>query len=274
MLTERVLDAVRSASIRMDGYNTGQCDWSEGLNMKEALTGKKALVTGASKGIGLEVARALLGEGLEVAVCGRDQKSLDEALNYLRSNHPGTKVVGHTADVSKSEQVRELFEFADRELGGLDILVNNAGSGIFRATGELSVEDWDRVIGTNLSGAFYCSREAIERFQQRQGGFIINISSLAGRNPFAGGAAYNASKFGLNGFSEAMMLDHRNDNVKVSYIMPGSVDTGFSGQGTGKRSDWKIAPEDIAEIVIDILRKPKRTLISRVEVRPSRPQKD
>jgi 3-oxoacyl-[acyl-carrier protein] reductase len=274
MLTERALDAVRSASIRMDGYNADQCDWSEGLNMKEALTGKKALVTGASKGIGLEVARALLGEGVEVAICGRDQKSLDEALSDLRGSHAGTKVVGHTADVSKSEHVSQLFEFVDRDLGALDILVNNAGSGIFRATGELSVEEWDQVIGTNLSGAFYCSREAIERFQQRQGGFIINISSLAGRNPFAGGAAYNASKFGLNGFSEAMMLDHRNDNVKVSYIMPGSVDTHFSGQSTGKRSDWKIAPEDIAEIVIDILRKPKRTLISRVEVRPSRPQKD
>jgi NAD(P)-dependent dehydrogenase (short-subunit alcohol dehydrogenase family) len=242
--------------------------------MTEGLSGKKAVVTGASKGIGLEVARALLHEGVEVVICGRSQESLDQALGSLRGSHVDAKVSGRTADVSKSEEVRQFFEFVDQELGALDILVNNAGSGIFRATGELEVEEWDRVIGTNLSGAFYCSREAIERFQRRQGGFIINISSLAGRNPFAGGAAYNASKFGLNGFSEAMMLDHRNDNIKVSYIMPGSVDTHFSGQSSGKKSDWKIAPEDIAEIVIDVLRKPKRTLISRVEVRPSRPQKD
>ncbi len=242
--------------------------------MNELLTGKRALVTGASKGIGLEVARALLNAGANVVICGRDQKAIDEALRSLRGNAQGLKVSGHPADVSQSDQVSQLFEFADKELGGLDILINNAGSGVFRAAGELSVEEWDRVIGTNLSGAFYCSREAIERFQAGKGGFIINISSLAGRNPFAGGSAYNASKFGLNGFSEAMMLDHRNDNIRVSYIMPGSVDTAFAGQSAEKRSDWKIAPEDIAEIVIDILRKPERTLISRVEVRPSRPQKN
>jgi NADP-dependent 3-hydroxy acid dehydrogenase YdfG len=124
-----------------------------------------------------------------------------------------------------------------------------------------------------LSGAFYCSREALLRFRTLKQGAIINISSLAGKNPFAGGSAYNASKFGLNGFSEAMMLDHRNDGVRVSTIMPGSVDTHFGGQPGGQSSDWKIAPEDIAEIVLDILRKPQRTLVSRVEVRPSRPHK-
>jgi len=242
--------------------------------MNELLTGKRALVTGASKGIGLEVARALLNAGADVVICGREQKAIDEAIHSLRRNAQGLKVFGHPADVSSSDQVSRLFEFADKELGGLDILINNAGSGVFRAAGELSVEEWDRVIGTNLSGAFYCSREAIDRFQRGKGGFIINISSLAGKNPFAGGSAYNASKFGLNGFSEAMMLDHRNDNIKVSYIMPGSVDTGFAGHSAEKKSDWKIAPEDIAEIVIDILRKPERTLISRVEVRPSRPQKN
>ncbi len=242
--------------------------------MSELLSGKKALVTGASKGIGLEVAKALLAEGADVVICGRDKKSLEQAVNSLKADSKGHKVSGHPADVSKNEQVSELFAFADKELGGLDILINNAGSGVFRATGELSVEEWDQVIGTNLSGSFYCSREAIDRFQRGPGGFIINISSLAGKNPFAGGSAYNASKFGLNGFSEAMMLDHRNDNVKVSYIMPGSVDTEFAGQSAEKKSEWKIAPEDIAEIVIDILRKPKRTLISRVEVRPSRPQKN
>jgi 3-oxoacyl-[acyl-carrier protein] reductase len=241
--------------------------------MSELLTGKKAIVTGASKGIGLEIARALLSEGSDVVICSRDPKAVENAVTDLRKNAKARKISGCAADVSDSKQVKQLFEFADKELGGLDILINNAGTGIFRAAGELTVEEWDRVVGTNLSGAFYCSREALERFQSARGGWIINISSLAGKNPFLGGSAYNASKFGLNGFSEAMMLDHRNDNVRVSYIMPGSVDTAFAGHDAKQKSDWKIAPEDIAEIVLDILRKPGRTLISRVEVRPSRPQK-
>ena len=242
--------------------------------MAQFLGGKKAIVTGASKGIGLEVARALLSEGADVLICSRGQAALDRAVADLRQTAPERKVAARIADVSDSRQVESLFEAADKELGNLDILVNNAGFGIFRAAGELTVEEWDQVIGTNLSGAFYCSRAAIERLQQNRGGWIVNISSLAGKNPFTGGSAYNASKFGLNGFSEAMMMDHRNDNIRVSYIMPGSVDTAFAGQASEKRSDWKIAPEDIAEIVIDIIKMPARTLISRVEVRPSRPQKN
>jgi NAD(P)-dependent dehydrogenase (short-subunit alcohol dehydrogenase family) len=194
-------------------------------------------------------------------------------LDKLRDG-AGGKAVGRTADVGKSEDVAKLFEFIDKELGGLNVLVNNAGIGIFRSAGELSVEEWDQVIGTNLSGAFYCTREALSRFGKARGGRIINISSLAGKNPFAGGSAYNASKFGLNALSEATMLDHRYDNVGVSYIMPGSVATEFSGEGGKGNSDWKIAPEDIAEIVLGILRMPERTLISRIEVRPSRPQKN
>jgi 3-oxoacyl-[acyl-carrier protein] reductase len=240
--------------------------------MSELLAGKRAIVTGASKGIGLEIARALLSEGADVVICSRDSKAVENAVTDLGKSAKGRTVTGRATDVSSSDQVKQFFEFADKELGGLDILVNNAGIGIFRAAGELTVEEWNRVIGTNLSGAFYCSREALERFHSARGGWIINISSLAGKNPFPGGSAYNASKFGLNGFSEAMMLDHRNDNVRVSYIMPGSVETEFAGHGA-KQTDWKIAPEDIAEIVLDILRKPGRTLISRVEVRPSRPQK-
>jgi NAD(P)-dependent dehydrogenase (short-subunit alcohol dehydrogenase family) len=241
--------------------------------MSELLTGKRAVVTGASKGIGLEVARALLSEGADVVICSRDRKAVENAVTHLNKSVKGRKITGRATDVSSSDEIKQFFEFVDNELGGLDILVNNAGLGIFRAAGELTIEEWDRVIGTNLSGAFYCSREALERFHKARGGWIINISSLAGKNPFIGGSAYNASKFGLNGFSEAMMLDHRNDNVRVSYIMPGSVDTEFAGHEAKQKSDWKIAPEDIAEIVLDILRKPGRTLISRVEVRPSRPQK-
>ena len=240
--------------------------------MSDFLAGKRAVVTGSSKGIGLEIARALLSHGASVIVSARHQEQLERAVTDLRGSAKSGTVAGHTADVSDPAQVAGLFRFADRELGGLDILVNNAGTGVFRPTAELTVEEWNRMIGTNLSGVFYCSREALARFEKTRGGSIINIGSLAGKNPFAGGAAYNASKFGLNGFTEAMMLDHRNDNVRVSSILPGSVDTAFGSDRGGERgSDWKIAPQDIAEIVVDILRMPERTLISRVEVRPSRP---
>ncbi len=240
--------------------------------MQESIKGKKAIVTGGSRGIGFEVAKELLAEGVDVLISGRRQDSLERALQALNKEETGGgKASGFAADVSKASEVAALFAFADRQWNGLDYLINNAGVGVFRAAGELSVEEWDRVLATNLSGAFYCSREAIERFHVRKSGWIVNISSLAGRNPFAGGSAYNASKFGLNGFSEAMMLDHRNDNIRVSYVMPGSVDTGFSGHEPEKKSEWKIAPEDVAQIVLDIIKMPKRTLISRVEVRPSRP---
>ena len=242
--------------------------------MSDFLAGKSAIITGASRGIGFAIASALARSGSDLVICARDKKNVERAVKELQQSAPGRKIVGRAADVAKSDEVTQLFEFADKELSGLDILVNNAGIGTFRATAELSFEEWDRVIATNLSGAFYCSRAALERFYGARGGAIINISSLAGRNPFAGGAAYNASKFGLNALSEATMLDHRYDNVRVSYIMPGSVETEFSGQQLHERSGWKIAPEDIAEIVLSILRMPERTLISRVEVRPSRPQKN
>jgi 3-oxoacyl-[acyl-carrier protein] reductase len=241
--------------------------------MEEFLDGTNAVVTGGSRGIGLAIAKALLAAGANVLICGRDASSLEQALRELGSMARGRKVAGRTTDVSDAVQVAELFRFLDRELGVPGILVNNAGVGIFRPAAELTVEEWDRVVGTNLSGAFYCSREALERFHTLRGGWIINISSLAAKNPFSGGAAYNASKFGLTGLAEAMMLDHRYDNVRVTSILPGSVDTGFSGAAGEKRSEWKIAPEDIAKIVIDILHMPARTLISRVEVRPSRPEK-
>lgn len=203
-----------------------------------------------------------------MVICGRTA-AIEKAAKEL-SDETGAKVIGKLADVKNCEQVAELFQFVDRELGGLDILVNNAGVGVFAKTADLSIEDWRSVIDTNLSGVFYCTREALQRFKSAGGGYLVNISSLAGKNPFAGGAAYNASKFALNGFSEAVMLDHRGDNVRVSYIMPGSVDTSFGSTQTG--ADWKIAPEDIAEIVLMLLRMPPRTLVSRVEVRPSKPK--
>lgn len=237
--------------------------------MEKFLSSKVAIVTGATRGIGRAIAARLLREGARVAICGRTRDSVDRAVNELRSG--GEHITGFPADVSKLSDVQELFRSADKHFGGLDILINNAGIGVFRSVSDLTPEDWHHTIGVNLNGAFYCSHEALQRLRNRGGGYIVNISSLAGKNAFAGGAAYNASKFGLNGFSEAMMLDHRYDDVRVSWVMPGSVDTDFGG-GAGS-SDWKIAPEDVAEVVATLLRMPQRTLISRVEMRPSKPRK-
>jgi 3-oxoacyl-[acyl-carrier protein] reductase len=233
------------------------------------LTGRTAVVTGATRGIGFAIARVLADAGALVAICGRSQDAVDEAVRRLTDGSE-RKVVGKAADVRGSTNVAEFFEWIDGVTGGLDILVNNAGVGVMKSTAELTVQDWQRTIETNLSGAFYCSHEALARLKKRGGGNIINIGSLAGKNAFAGGAAYNASKFGLNGFTEAMMLDHRYDNVRVTHIMPGSVDTEFSTRSA--KADWKIAPEDIGEIVLMLLRMPERTLVSRVEVRPAKPR--
>jgi 3-oxoacyl-[acyl-carrier protein] reductase len=237
--------------------------------MDTFLAGKNAVVTGGTRGIGLAIAEALALAGAGVAICGRTEANVESAVRQL-TNKSKSKVVAKVADVRSSTEVSSFFEYLDRELGQLDIVVNNAGVGVFKSTVELSVEEWQKTLDTNLSGVFYCCKEALRRIRNR-GGYIINISSLAGKNSFAGGAAYNASKFGLNGLSEAMMLDHRNDNVKVSYILPGSVATEFSSSSGGEK--WKIAPEDVAEIVLMLLKTPARTLISRVEVRPSKPGK-
>jgi NAD(P)-dependent dehydrogenase (short-subunit alcohol dehydrogenase family) len=234
------------------------------------LSNKVAAVTGATKGIGYAIAESLARDGAAVAICGRSQQTVDDAAGRL-SRETGSKVSGLAVDVRDPAQVSRFFEFIDKTYGGLDILVNNAGLGIFAPVAEITFQAWKEVLETNLSGVFYCCKEGIPRLRQRGGGSIINISSLAGKNPFAGGAAYNASKFGLNGFSEAMMLDHRRDHIRVAYVMPGSVDTDFSPR-SGK-AEWKIASEDIAEIVLSVLRMPARTTVSRIEVRPSIPPK-
>jgi 3-oxoacyl-[acyl-carrier protein] reductase len=234
------------------------------------LQGRSAIVTGGTKGIGFSIAQALSEAGADVVICGRTEEAVDSAVSEL-TKRAKSKVAGKAADVRRSTEVADLFAFADRELSGLDILVNNAGLGIFRSTLQLTNEEWQTTLETNLSGVFYCSKEALTRMVKRAAGYIINIGSLAGKNAFAGAAAYNASKFGLRGFSEAMMLDHRYDNVRVTHIMPGSVDTGFSTRSDG--AEWKIAPEDIGQIVLMLLRMPERTLVSQVEVRPSKPKK-
>src|SRR5690242_4615905 len=218
----------------------------------EPLSGRTALVTGGTRGIGRAIAERLLREGAAVAICGRSDESTNRAVAEMKSMG---RIVGHPADVADAAQVGRLFDWVDRELGGLDILVNNAGKGVFRKVGEMSVEDWHKNLDLNLNGVFYCSREALRRFGSR-GGFIVNISSLAGKNAFSGGAAYNASKAGLNLFTEALMLDHRHDRVRVTSIMPGSVATEFSGGPSDRSGDtsWMIAPEDVAETVALVLR--------------------
>ncbi len=237
----------------------------------ESLSGKTAIVTGGTRGIGRAIAELLLREGASVAICGRTQESTRSAATQLK---PFGKVFGHAADVSDAAEVSKFFRAVDAELGSLDILVNNAGRGVFRKVAEMTPEDWHANIGLNLDGAFYCCREALARFGPK-GGFIVNISSLAGKNPFSSGAAYNASKAGLNLFSEAMMLDHRYDNVRVCSIMPGSVNTEFSSGPFDHSGDgsWMIQPEDVAEAVAFVLRMPARTMVSAIEIRPARPRK-
>jgi len=232
------------------------------------LQNKTAIVTGGTRGIGRAIAAHLLNAGARVAICGTRQKSVDEAIGAL--GHAG-ELIGMGADVSKLADVRALVALAKEKYRTVDILVNNAGVGLFGSVADLTPDQWQRMIGINLTGAYYCCHEVLPIFRQTGGGDIVNISSLAGKNPFAGGAGYNASKFGLNGFSDAMMLDHRSDGVRVTTVMPGSVDTEFGGHASEQRSSWKIAPEDVAEIVLTVLRMPRRTTISQVEVRPSKP---
>jgi 3-oxoacyl-[acyl-carrier protein] reductase len=239
--------------------------------MPTELKDKVAVVTGGTRGIGYCIAEALLAEGARVFICGRDPEFLKTALENLRAKAK-ERVDGIVANVRRFEDCRKLIHAAAERFGGLDILVNNAGIGIMKPVDQLTPEEWDATVETNLSGVFYCCREAIPLMRQRGGGYIFNISSLAGINPFAGGSAYNASKFGVNGFSEAMMQDVRYDGIRVSYIMPGSVDTDFGGApGSRSRDTWKLTGEDIAKAVIDLYRFPRTALASRIELRPSQP---
>jgi 3-oxoacyl-[acyl-carrier protein] reductase len=237
------------------------------IQLEIMFSGKVAIVTGGTRGIGRAIALRLQQEGAAVAICGTSPATVEKAKNELSA--AGKPFVAELADVRKIDDVTRFFHTVDERLGTVDFLINNAGLAVFKSVLDLAPEEWHRMIDLNLSGVYYSSHEALRRMVGR-GGYIINISSLAGKNAFAGGAGYNASKFGLNGFSEAMMLDHRYDGVRVSYIMPGSVATDFGSSGPAA---WKIAPEDIAEVVMTLLRMPERTLISRVEIRPSQPKK-
>ena len=245
--------------------------------MADALTlaGRIAVITGGSRGIGNAIARAFVAGGARVLITGRSSSDLDTAAKGLRSV-PGAAseaVQVFRADVRRSAEAASAIDAAVSRFGGLDVLVNNAGVGLFAPVADMSVDDWQQILETNLNGAFYCSHAAIPHLKERGGGWIINISSLAGKNPFVGGAAYCASKAGLNAFSEALMQEVRYDNIRVSYIMPGSVSTGFGGRGADGEAEWKTAAEDVAELVRELVTFPSRSLPSRIELRPSRPKK-
>ena len=236
------------------------------------LKGKVAIVTGGTKGIGRAIAEALVREGVNVCISARSRNEIDQTLEALCALKAGD-ATGIVSDVCNYSQVKPLFELTVGQFGGLDILVNNAGIGLFQTVEEMSPEDFRSVIETNLFGVFYCCHEAIPLMKQRGGGYIINMSSLAGVNAHPKMAAYNASKFGLNGFSEALMQEVRHDNIKVSYVMPGSVDTHFGGDEPGLDQAWQLQPFDIAKVVLDLLHNDSRALVSRVEIRPSKPPK-
>ena len=231
------------------------------------LNGKVAVVTGGNRGIGRGIVDALAHEGATVALTARGAEAAERAAREV-----GGKTIGRACDVRDYDAVRSLFADVERTAGGVDVLVNNAGIGIFAPVADLSPADWRAVIETNLNGVFYCSHEAIPRMRKRGGGYIINISSLAGINAFPNGGAYNASKFGLNGFSEVLMQEVRYDGIRVSYLMPGSVATEF-GRGSSAKEGWALKPDDVAAMVIHLLRSPIHALYSRVEMRPSRPPK-
>jgi len=230
---------------------------------------RAAVVTGGSKGIGYMIAERLVKAGAAVFICGRNRAELRDAVASLSAH--GT-AGGEICDVRNEDQVRMMIAECERLFGGVDILVNNAGVGFFGKTvEETSGEMFRQTIETNLNGVFYCCRYVIPVMKKRGGGYIINISSLAGQNAHPKMAAYNASKFGLNGFSEALMQEVRQENIKVTYICPGSVNTAFGGDSPSDANAWQLQPADIAQVVVDLLEMPDRALPSKVELRPSKP---
>lgn len=235
------------------------------------LQDKVGLVTGGSKGIGFAVAEALLQNGAAVMISGRDEGDLQAATARLAALG---KVAFSVCDVREEVSVKAMLDACVDSFGAIDILVNNAGIGYFGKTvEETSADEFRATIETNLFGVFYACHHVIPLMKQRGGGYIINISSLAGQNPHPKMAAYNASKFGLNGFTEALMQEVRHEHIKVSYICPGSVNTSFGGDSPDPSKAWQLQPVDIAQVVIDLLRFDKRALPSKIEIRPSAPPK-
>jgi 3-oxoacyl-[acyl-carrier protein] reductase len=234
------------------------------------LTNKVAYITGGSKGIGYGIAKALLEQGMSVAITSRDLSSAQKAADSL-TNDP-SKVLALESDVSTVANEKTAVQKVIDHFGKLDVLVANAGVGHYAPIESLTEEDWNSTIDTNLTGVFHSVKASIDALKESKG-YIITIASLAGTNFFENGAAYNASKFGLVGFSQAIMLDLRKYGIKVTTIMPGSVATYFNNHIPNDQDAWKIQPEDIGQMVVDLLKMPLRTLPSKIEVRPSMPVK-
>jgi NAD(P)-dependent dehydrogenase (short-subunit alcohol dehydrogenase family) len=236
----------------------------------ETLRGKVALVTGGSRGIGLAIASALVADGVRVSVTGLSDAHLSAARARIESAGPAA-VETLRADVRRYDEVEQALVATVGRFGGLDILVNNAGVGIFAEVAEMTPAQWAEVLDTNLTGVFNACKAAIPHLRRRGGGSIVNISSLSSTGPFAHGAAYCASKAGLNAFSDSLMQELRYDDIRVSCVLPGSVATEFGHGDSSKGADWKVAPGEVADVVINLLRHPSRSLLSRVEIRPTRP---
>ncbi len=230
-----------------------------------------ALVTGGTRGIGAAIVRRLARDGFSVVLSGRTGPSVDEALERLRGE--GLQIAGHAADARSEADQRALIGFVERRFGRLDVLVNNAGIGAFESVDRMEPEEFRRVIETNLLGPYYAVHFGAPLMSKNGGGFVVNIASLAGINAFAGGCAYNASKFGLLGFSDAAMLDLRHGGIRVAVVLPGSVATEFSHSHGNKDSSWMLAPDDVAQAVADLVRFPDRAIPSRIELRPAKPPK-
>lgn len=233
------------------------------------LTNKVALITGGSKGIGYGIAQALVNEGMNIAITSRSMESAQEAAQELEKQ-AAVQVLPIEADVRKLSDQEEMVKKVVDKFGGIDVVIANAGIGHFDKIENLSADQWNEVIDTNLTGAFYTVKTTLEALKESQG-YLITIASLAGTNFFAQGSAYNASKFGLVGFTQAVMLDVRHLGIKVTTIMPGSVATYFNDHVPSPKDAWKIQPEDIGQMVVDLLNMPSRTLPSKIEVRPSIP---
>ena len=236
----------------------------------QSLKNKVAFITGGTKGIGYGIAEALMKEGMNVAITGRDLQAAQKAAASLNNNSSGGNAIGLQADVRDLSNQEKAVKDAVNEFGQVDLVVANAGLGHFASVEDLTAEQWQETIDTNLTGAFYSLKASIETLKKSKG-YYITISSLAGTNFFPKGSAYNASKFGLTGFTQAAMLDLRHYNIKVSTIMPGSVATHFNGNVPDDSDSWKIQSEDIGELVVDLLKMNPRTLQSKIEVRPSLP---
>ncbi|TDS12826.1 NADP-dependent 3-hydroxy acid dehydrogenase YdfG [Maribacter caenipelagi] len=232
------------------------------------LKNKVAYITGGTKGIGFAVAQTLLNQGMRVAVSGRSQESVDKALKDFNND----AVLGIVSDVAKMADEKNAVSKIMEKWGQVDVVLANAGVGNFAPIDEMTDEDWHQMIDTNLNGAFHTLKASVEALKKSEG-YYITLASLAGTNFFAKGAGYNASKFGVVGFTQAAMLDLRQYGIKVSTIMPGSVSTHFNNNEPDEKDAWKIQPEDIGELVLDLLQMNERTLPSKIEVRPTRPDK-